>query len=460
MLLALLLACTNDGGLNQGTPILEVSPPQINFEEVVTGIQKEVEVVVTNGGYGHLDFNAVRLNALSSPDFTVLSWPEEGLGAHEEGRLGVRYAPDVEGQDFGRVEIATNDPTAIDFGIDLEGTGVAPVADVDPEYLWFGILPEGGTATLPVHVNAAGSGTLKVQSIRFPGAEDVAFSYALPEDYVEPYAVDSGIGFTVYVTFTPPTTDAYAGELWIATNDPAEPLSIVRIEGNTPDDPDSNVAPQVEILDPNNGQYFLDTDVVSLNGHVTDPDESVTRLICGWYADGVAVAAALPAADGSITSSAALPFGQPVEVLLRCLDSASAVGEDQASVTVWESDAPMVYTISGGTSPFDWIGVDDDLLFTLNGAEIYADRDGTSGNLPPIEIEASRGDSLRVTVTDQNYCDAGVDALVLHWGTGDHQELNEAVCVSACPDHACYDEGYTGPWPGNVLDETFVVSVP
>lgn len=460
MLPLLLLACTNEGNLNEGSPTLELSPPQIDFGEVVIGIQKEVELVVRNAGYGHLSFDAVHLADLSSPDFVVTSWPEAGLDHGEEGRLGVRYTPDVEGQDFGAVELATNDAAAVGFSVPLEGTGVAPRADVDPENLWFGTLPEGGTATLPVRVNAGGSGSLKVQSVGFPGAEAEAFSFALPADFATPYAVDNGLGFTIYVTFTPPSPDAYEGELWIATNDPAEPLSIVHLEGNTPDDPTTNEAPLVEILDPNNGQYFLDSQVVSLNGQVTDPDESVTRLVCGWYADGVPVAAAIPAADGAIVSAAALPAGQPVVVSLRCLDSEAAVGEDTASVTVWESEAPMTYTLSGGDSPFDWIAVDDDLSLRVDGVELYADRDGTSGNVPPIAFEASVGQTLRLVVTDQNYCDAGVDALVLHWGTADHQPLNDAVCLSACPDHPCYDPDYAGPWPGDVLDESYVIAVP
>jgi hypothetical protein len=459
-LLLLLLGCTNDGQLNKGDPKLELSPDHIDFGEIVVGNQAEVGLTVRNGGYGHLDFDALHVADTSSPDFRITTWPEEGLDYGEEGVLGVRYTPDVEGQDFGAVELATNDPAAVGVSVAVEGTGVAPDADVDPETLWFGTLPEGGSATLPVRINAAGTGDLRVSSISFPRDEPVAYAFAVPEDYVEPYTVANGLGFTVDVTFTPPTTSAYEGELWIATNDPDEPLSIVRLQGNVPDDPDTNVAPVVEILDPNNGRYFLDDTTVALSGTVHDPDEPVTNLLCGWYADGVPVAAVIPQPDGAIVSTGVLPAGNPVALQLRCLDSEGAVGEDVASVTVWRADAPMTYTISGGDSTFDWLAVDDDLAIELNGAPAYTDADGTRSNLAPISIEAAVGDTLRVVLTDQNSCDAGLVALTLHWGTGDHQALNDAFCISACPDHPCYDPAYDGPWPGTAFEGTYTIGIP
>jgi len=459
--LLLLLACTGDASLNKGEPRLELVPAQIDFDEVVVGHRSEIGVTVRNAGYGQLTFESVRTADLSSPDFEVVNWPGEPLGHGEEGVVGVRYEPDVEGQDFGEVEILSTDTLAPEGTVlPLEGTGVAPQADVDPELLWFGTLPDGASSTLPVHVSAGGSGRLMVTSIGFPEDEGLAYSYALPEGWTEPYPVEQGLGFTVDVTFTPPSTDAWEGELWITTNSPDAPLSVVRLRGNVPDDPTTNETPEVEIVDPNNGEFLLDDQGYLLLGQVVDPDEPLTNLLCGWYAGGTAVAVAMPDAEGAIVSTATLPAGESVELELRCVDSEGAVGSDVVTVTVWEAEEPMTYTVSGGNSVFDWITVDDDLSLELNGVEVYADNDGTQSNLPPIELYAEIGDTLRVILVDENACDAALDALVLHWGTGSRQALNDGYCISSCPDHACYDASYAGPWPGVVFEGEYVVSIP
>jgi len=40
------------------------------------------------------------------------------------------------------------------------------------------------------------------------------------------------------------------------------------------------------------------------------------------------------------------------------------------------------------------------------------------------------------------------------------QPLNEAQCVSSCPNHACYSPDYNGPWPSTMFDQTFVIDIP
>ena len=40
------------------------------------------------------------------------------------------------------------------------------------------------------------------------------------------------------------------------------------------------------------------------------------------------------------------------------------------------------------------------------------------------------------------------------WGTGVEQELTAGSCASACPEHACYDGSYAGPWPSRFVDES------
>lgn len=457
---AALVACTGDSHLNEGRVEMAISPTSVDFGEVVNGIAKTLGVAITNDGYGALSFDSVALDGLTSADFAVVEYPTESLGHGETANLLVSYTPAGEGQDFGNVELLSNDADQPDFLLPLTGTGVRPAIDVDPETVAFGMVP-AGTVSAPqtVSIGAVGTGDLVIQSIALEGDGAAYYSFTAPTEYVEPYTIANGFALNLDVLFAPLDDLEQDAELYIYSNDPQQSLMIVRLFGNTADDPATNTPPDVEIVDPNNGEYFVDNVAVTLSGHVVDPDDDVTSLLCGWYANGAGVAAAFPDASGNMTSDALLPAGNTL-VTLRCIDAAGDRGEDSVDLTVWQHDEPMQYVISGGTSPYDFLSVDDDIAFFLNGVALYADSDNHPTNLAPLAFDAAVGDELRVVVTDDNACDAYASALVLHWGTGDSQPLTDAACISSCSDHACYDPAYAGPWPGVVLDQTITITIP
>jgi hypothetical protein len=457
-MLLLLSACTDGPALNAGKPEMVVTPARVDFGEVVLGTEAKLGLRVRNDGYGDLTFESVLPGDGASLDFGVVAFPE-ALGHDEEGVLELRYTPDVEGQDFGTVVLTSNDSVAPVLTLDLEGTGVLPRIDLDPEVLYFGTVAPGESLTLTARVTAAGSGNLRIGSVDFAGDEALAYTVTLPDDWAEPYVVTRGFSFPIDVTFSPPDIAEYTGDLYLSSNDPEEPLAAIHLYGNTVDDPTENTAPVVEILDPDNGEYFMDDVNVALHGYVYDSDEVATNLLCGWFADGTRIDTGTIDPTGHVSGAGLLPVGE-VEVALRCYDSEGLVGEDSTEVTVWPHDEPVTYTISGGASPFDWFGVDDDVTFTVNGVVVFADTNRTSDTLPPVTIEAERGDVIGVTATDQNYCDKGLDGLYLHWGTGESQALNEAICDSACGDSACYSGTYNGPWPSVFADETYTIAIP
>ena len=59
-----------------------------------------------------------------------------------------------------------------------------------------------------------------------------------------------------------------------------------------------------------------------------------------------------------------------------------------------------------------------------------------------------------------NYCQARVDGLTLHFGTGRTQELNDEQCVSACEEDTCFEADYDGPWPSVFYSESFTIAIP
>lgn len=458
-MLLLLLACNDDPELNRGTPEIVVSPASADFGEVVVGVAYgELGLYVRNKGYGDLEITSATLTEGSSADFAIATYPEV-VEHDEEGILGLTYTPDVEGQDFGSIELETNDELNPLVTVEIEGMGTLPRIDVDPEILYFGVVAPGESSTLTVDIGASGSGTLKVTGVGFSGDESVAYSYVLPDDWAEPYPVSHGFSFPIEVTFTPPDESAYEGALYIETNDPEEPIAEVRLLGNTEDDPTKNTPPVVEILDPDNGEYFMDDAEVGFTGYAFDADEVVTNLLCGWFADGTRADDGAVDVTGTITGSSLLPQGE-VDLTLRCYDSDGLMGEDSTRVTVWPHEDPVTYTISGGDSVFDWFSVDDDITISVNGVEIFEDSNHTSDTLAPVEFEASAGDVITIRASDINSCDLYLDPLQLHWGTGESQALNVSQCQSSCPDHACYTGDYNGPWPNVFLEEDYTITIP
>ena len=84
-------------------------------------------------------------------------------------------------------------------------------------------------------------------------------------------------------------------------------------------------------------------------------------------------------------------------------------------------------TLSGGTSPTETIGVDDDLEVRLNGVVIFVNSDQFATELPPISFTADLGDQLRVIARNSTIFGGheGVDPLYLHCvATGDIQVLD------------------------------------
>ncbi len=439
-------------------PIVQISPSAVDFGEVVVGTASEIGLRVVNSGYGTLRFSEAALAPGSSGDFSVASLPE-GLGHDQEGAIVVRYTPDAEGGDAGVLRLQADAPDVPPAEVTLTAIGVIPAIDLDPEVVYFGVVAPGESTTRTVRVGASGSGDLRIRRATLGGEGASGFTLAFPEGYVEPYTVPRGFSFDLAITFAPDVATPYEASIVFDSNDPEDPLATVRLLGNTEDDPTENEAPVVQILDPNDGRYLLDDVPVALSGTVADAEERASDLLCAWYADGARLAAATPGADGGVTATVSLPIGE-VSVALRCYDGEGAVGEDVAEVVVWDHTAPLVYTVSGGDSMFDFVTVDDDLSLTLDGVAVWTDDNGTRDTHAPIALTAARGQSLRVRATDQNYCDASLGALTLHWGSDDRVLLLDDVCRSACPDHACYDPTYVGPWPSVFVDTTVAITIP
>lgn len=455
-----LLACGPDNELSKAQPHAVAEPAQIDFDEVIVGSSTTIGVAIKNEGSGYLEIEAVELADGSSADFEIVGSPGT-VRAGEEDLLTVSYTPDAEGEDVGVARLYTNEDEAPTLDVPLSGMGTSPRLDLDPETLNFGIVTPGENLTKTVTVSASGSGALHISSIAFSGAEEVAYAMEYDTDVVVfPYELEHGFSFPIDVTFAPPDESEYEGAIWVTSDDPDSPLGIVTLLGNKQDDTTTSDPPEVTVESPDNGAYILDSEAVTMTGTVYDPNEAATQLICGWYSDGLKVADATVSDTGEVVGVGYLEVGEAVDVTLKCVDSEGLSGTDSTIVIVWDSEEPIQYTISGGTSIFDYWYVDDDVTILVNGSPVLSDNNLTKDSHGPVIFDAEKGDSIEVIATDVNYCDMELSPLYLHWGTEHSQQLTTGACDSACTDHGCYSGSYAGPWPSIFFDEFYIIEIP
>ncbi len=453
------VACS-DYGVQKGLPELELSTEVIDFGEIVVGQQATIGITVKNTGMGNLLIDSASLDGTTSADFSFVDLDSDVIAKGESAELRVRYRPDVVGQDYGRVAIVSNDEATPIANVDLSGFGVEPQIDLDPEILYFGQVTTSDSVALSVNVSARGTGTLKVTELQLDAGLDGAYTVALPPGVALPYDMPTGVSMDVLVTFSPPDQSEWSGELTVHSNDPGAREAAVQLVGNTKDDPTGNAAPIVSISDPDWGEYFLTTDTPLLLGVVVDEEDPPASLACLGYANAIVMGATTPDSSGIVQIPlGSLPPGE-VELTLRCIDSEGSVGQDTVDIEVWDPEEPIQYVLSGGDTIYDWWSVDDDIVISVDGVDIFADTNHTQDSHPPVTFEAEIGQTIRVEVTDYNYCDTYLTPLSLHFGTETSDQIFSGFCFSACSSHDCFDPDYTGPWPGLVYDRSATISIP
>ena len=454
------IGCTPDYTSQELPPELQLSTTTIDFGEVVVGKQAEIGISLENEGRGVLHIEACELDGTTSADFELVDLEVDRVEPHEAITLAAVYTPDMVGQDFGRIRLVTDDPDGSLTEIDLLGFGVEPDIDIDPETLWFGEVQAPDTKTLTVEVEAQGTGTTWISDIDFEDDLGV-FTFELPSECSElPYGLDSGFSFDIDITYAPTATAEHDTYLLIHSNDPREPTATVRLLGNAEYNPDENYPPEVEITNPDYGNYLVLGESTELSGYVYDLEDSPENLTCAWYADTSFLGNATPDADGHVRLvTDQIPQGE-VNLLLVAMDSQLETGSDSVAVTVWDTEEPVRYTLSGGGTVYHYWAADDDVEISVDGVPIFADNNHTQDNHPPVEFDAEVGSIIHITAWDINECRKQLDTLYLHFGTGMFLPLNEAICAASCDSDPCYDASYNGPWPNTFLDADYEITIP
>jgi len=158
-------ACTIETGASQcadlplsgagvaAAPACQVNPASLDFGAVSVGAHKDTTFTIRNTGGGTLSGEVYA----DCDDFSIVGNGEFDIGADQSATFTVRFAP----ASAGPAECTIEMDTGFCDGISCTGLGeVAPICEVDPTGLDFGLVELGGSADLSFTIQNTGGGTL------------------------------------------------------------------------------------------------------------------------------------------------------------------------------------------------------------------------------------------------------------------------------------------------------------
>jgi serine protease len=269
-------------------PEIEVTPTAVNFGNQAVGTAATPRAVtISNTGAGTLTFTISGGNATFPVD---CGGPCSASLAPSQSRVfTVGFAPSTLGTLTGSVTVTSNDADEPTTVVSLSGTGVtppAPVITVTPASLSFGNVPvSSGSAAANVTVGNTGSAQLN--AIAALSNPDFFLDCNGPCSFV----LLPGQLRTLTVTFDPTAAGARTGTLFINSNDPIRPTTLVALAG-------TGTAPGIAVS-PSNlwfGSALVGTPT-TMNVNVTNPGN-----------------AALVLSSASVPAGFSTPGGYPVVV--------------------------------------------------------------------------------------------------------------------------------------------------
>jgi hypothetical protein len=217
-------------------PLIEVTPPSLNFGNVVTGESAVLKLIVRNIGNAPLNIASIASN---DPQFSI-SLPATmfALPGGSSINVSVRFAPASAGAKTGALSVNSNDPIRPRVDVPMTGTGLAPVIDVSPPTLGFGDVKLAQAKDLVLTIRNTGTATLKVSSVTSSNPQFSVTQFTeRPSGALRnlPLAItpNTSVELTVRLrpSFVAASVGAISGALSINSNDPNRPRVDVPVTG-------------------------------------------------------------------------------------------------------------------------------------------------------------------------------------------------------------------------------------
>ncbi|MAG27656.1 hypothetical protein CMI47_19165 [Candidatus Pacearchaeota archaeon] len=215
-------------------PDILVSPLSIDFGPLLSGNDVGTQkVTITNIGDDELSIDSIYLDSMTGVhSITTIHEKDLSPGSHTE--FFVYYEPNTYSADTNTILIQSNDPEDRTVRIPVNGSGDAPVIDVEPSYYDFGNINVGCDDTLPVVISNIGNVDLEVSSINYFISHPVNLDINKndQENGMFPWIISPGSSVEIFIDYLPLDNILDIGYLEISSNDPVTPVETVDQEGH------------------------------------------------------------------------------------------------------------------------------------------------------------------------------------------------------------------------------------
>lgn len=207
-----------------GSQHVRLSPPILEFGNVMVGENADLDLAVMNVGLSNLS-----IDSITTPDvpFSIVTENCSGEVLVPDGSclVTVRFTPSRLGEDRKVMLVLSDDPSFPSLGVTLLGTGTpAPQAEIQvtPASLEFGNVDIGSYLELSINVTNTGMETLHVGSVG-----GLSMPYSIIADTVSGAVIHTGGNAQLIVRFEPQSSGVTNGSLGIPSDDPDNsPLTI------------------------------------------------------------------------------------------------------------------------------------------------------------------------------------------------------------------------------------------
>ncbi|MBN1442949.1 MAG: choice-of-anchor D domain-containing protein [Planctomycetes bacterium] len=209
-------------GIAQLEPDIDVSPLLVRFGQLTVGQSATVSITIENAGSAALSVSPLAFAAGTSSDFAIASGFTGGtIAAGDGASIGVRYAPQSDGADTGRLLISSSDADEPMVEVQLEGSAVwppEPQIAVSPSQLDFLAVEVGATSSLQITIRNVGDATLSISDVALLSGSS-EFSVTASSGL----SLAPGQSSTVSVAFRPEDAGLEQDAVRILSDDPASP---------------------------------------------------------------------------------------------------------------------------------------------------------------------------------------------------------------------------------------------
>ncbi len=201
-------------------PVIEVSPPSVDFGEVLALTESQAELTIANTGGRDLQLTNLELQR-GDQGFSIGSIATVLLAPGAQVPLTMSFRPTGAGDAADQLQIDSDDPNQPAVQVPVTGVGVAPSIEADPCSYDFGTLCIGDSSELTVTVSNLGNTDLQIDSYSFnTGSNDLSLDPREATNGVLPWILAPGASMELTVVYSPADTYDDIAYMHLMSDDP------------------------------------------------------------------------------------------------------------------------------------------------------------------------------------------------------------------------------------------------